>query len=192
MGNFSNAKAITFFDTELTNLDPEKSALLDITIITDWSEGGTETWSTKVKPTKAQLKKADPEALKIVGYNEEDWKNAPSIDEVAETIVKKLTWGPICAHNAVFDYRHLTEILKRAGWEEVFMGKTDWSKKQFSLSTLIYDTRALAHIYLDSERQNMAVLRERFELTDEGAHTSQKDTEDCRTIFYNIISETMQ
>jgi DNA polymerase III epsilon subunit-like protein len=191
MPNFANSKSVTFFDTEVTSLDINRSALLDITIVTDWEDGGQKVFTTKVKPTARDLELADEEALKIVGYSDELWKDAPTFDEVAPEIAKRLKWGPIVAHNAIFDYRQLASIFTRNGWTEVFSGSSDVSKKQFSFASLIYDTRALAHIFLECERQNMQVLREHFGLSDKNAHSSLKDTADCRTIFYNIISKTL-
>jgi len=191
MPNFSNSRSITFFDTEVTTLDINRSALLDITIVTDWEDGSQKVYTTKVKPTARDLELADEEALKVVGYSDELWKDAPTFDEVAYEIADRLKWGPIVAHNAIFDYRQLSSIFTRNGWKEVFLGNANTKKKEFSFSSLIYDTRALAHIFLECERQNMKVLREHFGLSDKNAHTSLKDTADCRTIFYNIITKVL-
>ena len=38
LGNLTTAKAITFLDIETTHLDPSKSAILSISIITDWED----------------------------------------------------------------------------------------------------------------------------------------------------------
>ena len=35
MANFTTAKAVTFFDIETTHLDPKRSAVLEISIITE-------------------------------------------------------------------------------------------------------------------------------------------------------------
>ena len=56
MGNFTTAKATTFFDIETTHLDPSRSAVLEISIITDWDSGSTDTWTTKIKPRPVELK----------------------------------------------------------------------------------------------------------------------------------------
>ena len=44
MGNLKDSKSITFFDVETTSLDPSKSAILQITIITDWDNGKKDVW----------------------------------------------------------------------------------------------------------------------------------------------------
>jgi len=189
MGNFLTAKAVTFFDTEVTSLDPSRSALLEICIITDWNDGNRDVYHTKVKPTMKELSLADEEALKINGYNRKDWENAPSFDDVAVEIAKRLKWGPIVAHNAQFDVAHLTAIFERYGWKKEF--KANPKNKEFYLGYPVIDTCALAYLYINCERQNMTALRDHFGLKHEGGHGALKDTEDCRIIFYNIISDTI-
>lgn len=189
MANFASARSVTFFDTEVTHLDETKSALLEICIIVDYEEGSQYCFHTKIKPTMKELALASTEALKINGYNREDWKDAPNFDDVAKKIVKLLTWGPIIAHNAQFDVRHLTAIFERNGWTHA--NRTDIAKKEFSFGYPTIDTCALAFIYVDSQRQNMHALREHFDISHEGAHGALKDCEDCRNIFYNIIGNTL-
>ena len=55
MGNFTTAKAITFLDIETTHLSPKQSAILEISIITDWENGNTDKWTTKIKPKPIEL-----------------------------------------------------------------------------------------------------------------------------------------
>ena len=62
MGNLTNAKAITFFDVETTHLDPKLSAILEISIITDWENGQQDMWTTKIKPRRIEMQYASKEA----------------------------------------------------------------------------------------------------------------------------------
>ena len=119
MANLTTAKAITFLDIETTHLDPSRSAVLSISIVTDWDNGQQDVWTTKIKPASTELEYASEEALKVCNYSAEEWKDAPSFSEVAETIAKKLRYGPLIAHNINFDISHLMASFKRRGWEEV-------------------------------------------------------------------------
>ena len=192
MANFTTAKAVTFFDIETTHLDPKRSAVLEISIITEWDNGNTDKWTTKIKPKPVELKFASQEALKICGYSDEEWADAPVFEQVAETIAKKLRFGPIIAHNIDFDVSHLTAVFERYGYKK-------WSRdnpvsedaKIYSFGYPKIDTCALSYLFLPTERQNLDTLREHLEISAEGAHTAQKDVEDCRTLFYHIISETI-
>jgi len=190
MGNFLTAKSFTFFDIETTHLDPSRSAVLEIAIITDWEDGNRDVWTTKIKPRDLELEHASDEALKICGYTHEAWDDAPYFEDVADTIAKKLRWGPVIAHNAQFDVNHLSASFKRRGWREPeFNEKFEDGKKLFRVGYPVIDTCALAYLFVESERQNLKTLREHFSISSEGAHTALKDTEDCATLFYNIISE---
>ena len=120
MANLTTAKAITFLDIETTHLDPSRSAVLSISIVTDWDNGQQDVWTTKIKPASIELEYASEEALKVCGYNTADWKDAPSFTEVAETIAKKLRYGPLVAHNINFDISHLKASFKRRGWDRSF------------------------------------------------------------------------
>ena len=90
MGNLTTAKAITFLDIETTHLDPKQSAILSISIVTDWDDGTQDVWTTKIKPKDIELHYASPEAIKVCNYSDEDWKDAPNFNKVADTIIKKL------------------------------------------------------------------------------------------------------
>ena len=191
MANFSSAKAITFLDIETTHLDPKRSTVLEISIITDWEGGDTDVWTTKIKPLSIELEFASKEALEICGYNDEEWADAPMFEQVADTIASKLRYGPLVAHNIEFDISHLTAVFKRYKYQQ-------WNRdlpedtKTFSFGYPKIDTCALAYLFLPTERQNLDTLREHLDISLEGAHSAEKDVKDCRTIFYNIIGETIK
>jgi len=189
MGNLASAKAVTFLDIETTHLSPTKSAILQICFITDWEDGRQDVWSTKIKPKTIELSFASEEALKICGFKEDEWSDAPSFNDVAPEIVKRLTWGPLVAHNINFDLAHLRAVFNRYGWKEVDDVKQLEGNKNFKIGYPIIDTCALSYLFLPTDRQNLQVLREYFDMTQEGAHDAIKDTEDCRQVFYNILNE---
>jgi ATP-dependent DNA helicase DinG len=188
MGNILTAKAITFLDVETSHLDPKKSAILQISIITDWEDGNQDVWTTRIQPRDLEVEFASPEALKICNYNYDQWNDAPFFEDVAPTIAKKLAWGPIVAHNAQFDVAHLKSSFERRGWREPQRNeKFDASKKMFKIGYPVIDTCALAYMFLPTERQNLNALREHFNIDTNRAHSADTDVEDCRTVFYNII-----
>jgi len=188
MGNLTTAKAITFLDIETTHLDPKQSAILSISIVTDWDNGKQDVWTTKIKPKDIELKYASKEALEVCHYSDEEWKDAPSFEDVAETIANKIKYGPLVAHNINFDIAHLKASFFRRGWEETKPGEKYGSgNKKFNPGYPLIDTCALAYIFLPTDRQNMTALREHFKMSKEGEHTAEKDVMDCREIFYKII-----
>ena len=191
MGNFASSKAVTFLDIETTQLDPKKSAILQISFITDWENGKQDSWSTKIKPKPIELEFASKEALAICNYTEEGWENAPSFSQVAGEIAKRLTWGPLVAHNINFDLSHIRAVFARYKWTEVDSVKNLDDEQTFKVGYPIIDTCALAYLFLPTERQNLNELRQYFNISTDGAHEAVKDTEDCRTVFYHIIGEKL-
>ena len=190
MGNFSSAKAVTFLDIETTHLSPKMSTILEIALITDWEDGRQDVWTTKIKPSSLEIEYASPEALEICKYNEADWADSPSFQSIASEISRRLTWGPIVGHNIQFDLDHIRAVFKRYGWKEVNSASdVSAEEKTFKIGYPIIDTCALAYLFSPSDRQNLAALREHLDISSDGAHTALKDTEDCRTIFYEIVSQ---
>lgn len=191
MGNLANSKSVTFLDIETTHLDPKKSAILQISFITDWEGGQQNVWSTKIKPKDLELKFASRSALDICNYSEEDWQDAPSFQDVASEISKRLTWGPLVAHNINFDLSHIRAVFNRYGWEEVDRVSDLEKDRKYKIGYPIIDTCALAYLFLPTERQNLDTLREHFSISTEGSHEAVKDTQDCREIFYRILENRL-
>lgn len=195
MGNLLNAKSLTFFDVETTHLDAAKSAILQIAIVTDWEDGRRDVWTTKIKPKDIELKFADKEALRVCNYNEHDWKDAPSFNEVAEVIAKKLRWGPIIGHNVQFDIAHLTAVFHRYGWskcETKIMADPSVTNKLYRFGYPVIDTCSLAYLFLDSDYQNLDHLREHLNLDKTKSHDALYDTIDCSKVFYEVINRKYQ
>ena len=186
MGNITNFRTITFFDTETTSLDPTKGEIIQVAILTEDGQGNLKEWSTKVKP-KLRPGTYQQSALDINGYSEEDWSDAPTIEEVAEEIVSRLRWGPLVAHNANFDIRFLENVLTRdAGWTPG--NTTDLENKTFRFGYPIIDTVSLAYLMIPTERQSLMTLREHFDISKEGGHEAVKDCHDTRTVFWYCVN----
>jgi len=193
MGNLGTAKGVTFFDVETTSLDPSKSAILQIAIITDWEDGKQDKWETKIKPREVELRFADKQALEICGYNPKEWEDAPSFEEVAHTIAKKLVWGPIVGHNVQFDINHLTAAFNRRGWKQFNRNDNIYEslsakEKKYKFGYPAIDTCALAYLFLPYERQNMDTLRTSLLLNTGAAHDALSDAKACREVFYHIMA----
>ena len=189
MGNILDYRTITFFDVETTHLDPTLGEIIQIAIVTEGRDSQLTEWSTKIKPL---LKPGtySKRALEINGYNERDWKDAPSLADVADTIVDKLRWGPIVAHNASFDIAFVESCLERySSWHKG--SRTDFNDEIFRLGYPVIDTVALAWLLMPTERQNLNALREHLDLSQDGAHEAVKDVYDCRAVFWHCVESTL-
>ena len=193
MGNLGTAKGVTFFDVETTSLDPARSAILQIAIISDKEDGTQETWSTKIKPRDVELRFADKEALKICGYNRSDWEDEPMFEDVAHEIAKRLVWGPVVGHNVQFDISHLTAAFNRRGWSPITRTDNIYrvienKEKKYKFGYPAIDTCAMAYMFLQSERQSLDHLRSELLLNTGASHDALSDAKACREVFYHILN----
>ena len=90
--------------------------------------------------------------------------------------------------NINFDLSHIRAVFGRYKWTEVDSVGDANTDNCFKIGYPIIDTCALSYLFLPTDRQNLNVLREYFEISTDGAHEAVKDTEDCREIFYRIVS----
>lgn len=113
---------LVFVDTETTGTDPHKHELIEIAVVRVrqlWKEGekpsftAISDWSAKVRPE--HIVSADPAALKVNGYNKEEWKDALSLEDALREFSKQTEGGIMVAHNVAFDAHFLDTQLSRLG-----------------------------------------------------------------------------
>jgi len=172
--------AIHFIDTETTGLDASVHEIIEIAIITENGDGDIKRWCTKIKPQR--IEDADPKALEVNGYNEEDWRDAPTFEEVYEHCLwdKWDNEDIMVGHNIAFDAEFLREECRRIG---------EWQTDQYFPRTKI-DTITLAHEHLMPMgllSLSMGSIRSFLDWSYEGAHTALKDAEDCRKLYWCLL-----
>lgn len=193
MSNFTNAKAITFLDTETISLNPVQGVdtLLSISFITDWDSGNISSKTHLIKMTPEKLDSSSQQALEINNYSDEAWKDSVTLESVAGDIAKSIAWGPLVGHNIQFDINHIVSSLESIGWRRAEQGERfDIEKKIYQIGYPIIDTCALAYLFVETEKQNLNVLREHMNISLNRAHDAKNDVEDCRQIFYHIMKNT--
>ena len=94
-----------YVDIETGGLSPQSSDVVSIAII----DGYGEMHYTKVKP----LLPVEPKAASVNGYNEADWADAPTLQQVSKTICKLLYGKQIIGYNVSFDTDYLRTRLSK-------------------------------------------------------------------------------
>lgn len=97
-------KSIIIIDLETTGLDPQKHEIIEIGAV---RAGTGETFEVKVSPERPG--DSDPDALRVNGYKEEDWIDAPTLKE-ALTLLNEFVgddYPHFMAYNATFDWTFL-------------------------------------------------------------------------------------
>ena len=189
MLNLATHNGLVFLDTETTSLDCKTGEIISVCIIEEHTNGKTNKWTTLIKPKLLPGTFSD-KALEIAGYDRERWKDAPEFYQVAGEIVKRLTGKPIIGHNVQFDINFIEESLQKAGWKRD--RNTSIQLSTYKLGYPKIDTVALAWLLLPCERQNLNVLREHLGIDTSRAHDCVTDTEDCRSVFWACVNETLK
>jgi DNA polymerase III epsilon subunit-like protein len=161
-----------FVDTETTGLDHTKHEMLEIAIVVI-ENGEKTTIERKIKPTN--LETAQPKALEVNGYNEEEWAEAQEWDKQMSLEFRDLIRGAmIVGHNPMFDLRFIEAACTRFG-------------VRLPLRP-VFDTKCAAYM-LGHNRLGMDKIREQDEnMTKEGSHRALKDVEDCIYLFESVFN----
>jgi DNA polymerase III subunit epsilon len=115
MKNILNLKTknIAITDLETSGLDPYRHEILEIglVLIEQPSFDIIDTLDIKVKPQN--ISTASSEALRINGYNEQDWKNAIPLREAMTRYFNKVKGATFCAYNVSFDLPFILQATKK-------------------------------------------------------------------------------
>ena len=108
-------RPIAITDVETTGLDAVKHEILEIglVLVDQRTDEVIDTLNIKVKPE--HIETADPNALKINGYDPENWQNAVSLLEAMTLYSQKAKNAIFCSHNVTFDWSFIAEAFKKAG-----------------------------------------------------------------------------
>jgi DNA polymerase III epsilon subunit-like protein len=160
-----------FVDTETTGLDHTKHEMLEIAIVVI-ENGERTTIERKIKPTRIET--AQPKALEVNGYSEQEWEEAEEWNKEMSLEFRDLIRGAmIIGHNPMFDLRFIEAACTRFG-------------VRLPLRP-VFDTKCAAYM-LGHNRLGMDKIREQDEnMTKEGAHRALKDVEDCIYLFESVF-----
>lgn len=177
---------LTVLDTETTGLDNHRHEIIDIALIQyvlseDGNRFVVNKYNSKIKP--AHIETANPVALKINHYKEEDYVAAPTHREVLPS-VRKLIEGSdlLIGQNLIFDLGFINEACQK------LYGEDD----KINFPPYI-DTKAMADVLRKKDiiqKSGMDYLCEHFNVSYEGdAHTALVDCERTMMVFDHLLNE---
>ncbi len=176
---------LAFIDLETTGLDPIKHEIIEIggIVARQIPQAGRGSaiepiaeFEYKIKPK--DLTSADPEALRINGYNDADWLFAPDLEQVLPAIADQTEGAIMIAHNVMFDWNFLNQAFLRTGIK---------NKMHYHKIDLL--AMAFAKLYHQEEVQyfNLASLAKHFDITNPKAHTALADTQTAFAIYRKLL-----
>ena len=160
------------FDFETTGLQVETDRAIEVAAIM-FKDGKTaEKFVTLINP---QIPISDLIA-DITGITNEMVTEAPLEKEIIDDLFEFLGDYPIVAHNTPFDLSFLRAMAER-------------HNKDF-IERKCYDTLTLSRAFLFFQpTHNLSAVSEYFNLSSEGAHRAEKDTENCGEVFIELVHE---
>ena len=171
---FSSLKLDRFiaFDFETTGLQVETDRAIEVAAIMFKDGKPAEKFVTLINP---QIPISDLIA-DITGITNEMVTEAPLEKEIIDDLFEFLGDYPIVAHNTPFDLSFLRAMAER-------------HNKDF-IERKCYDTLTLSRAFLFFQpMHNLSAVSEYFNLSSEGAHRAEKDTENCGEVFIELVHE---
>ncbi len=172
---------LAFIDIETTALDHEKGEIIELGVVIARLKDDALTVIDEIdlKIAPKHIETAEPQALRINGYNEADWIFAVSIEDALKTYIKKTEGAIFVAHNITFDYGFIEANLKRYGLED----KMHFHK---------LDTLAMAFGILQSNddmgKLGLRALCEKYGIENKKAHSAYADAYATYEVFKKLLN----
>tara|TARA_R100000353_G_scaffold159213_3_gene118641 strand:- start:709 stop:1278 length:570 start_codon:yes stop_codon:yes gene_type:complete len=166
---------LCFFDTETTGLNHNKHEIIEYSIIVHINDVEKFRRTRRVKPLR--INEADPEALKINGFDPRKWINPEHPNKTADFFTELIYQYPemiFVGHNVQFDLAFLKKLCR--DYHPNF-----WIKNRY------IDTKCLAIATLfplGLKSAKLDEIRRFLDWTCINSHRAEKDCEDARDLFY--------
>lgn len=169
---------LAFVDTESTGIGMHHDIVeIGVIRVSAYNFSILDEWEVRIKPESVD--KFDPEALKIVGYTEDDWKDAIGEEEAIKEFLKKTENTILVGHNLTWDWILLHKTLKKYGLDH-----SSWYK---SLDTF---TLAWEKLRKDTSIKSFGLeeLSRYFGITQDRPHRALSDAKTTYEVFLKLIS----
>ena len=131
-------RPLAITDCEMTGLDPRRHEIIEIGLVLAHPRtlDIIDTLDVKVKPE--HIETADPDALKINGYNEGDWKDALTLQVALAQYATKTANGIFTAQNVSSDWSFIdaafekTQLWNRLDYHRIDTFAIAWAKLRHS------------------------------------------------------------
>lgn len=168
-------RPLAFVDLEFTGLGPEHEILqIGCVMVSQPDFSITGEWEAKVKPL--HIESADPEAMKIVGYSEDAWKEALSPKDALEQFNEVARDAVLIGFNVVGDFYQLKKTYQQAGLIPAY----HWQ-------VLDVQSMLFADFYDDMVGFRMREVVEHFGLKNDHWHDALADARATYEIFKKIM-----
>ncbi len=172
---------LAFVDIETTAIERDKGEVIELGIVVAKMKGDTLTVIDEVdlKIQPKHIETADPQALRINGYNEADWLFAVSLEEAMKVFVEKTKGAIFLAHNITFDYPFIEKALRDTS--------LDHDMHFYKIDTLSVAFGVL-HTNGDMGKLSLRMLCEKFGVENKKAHSAFADAYALYEVFKKMMN----
>lgn len=175
---------LAFVDIETTGFDPDKHEIIEIglVLVKQLGDDGNkfevlEEVELKIKPER--IEDADPQALKVNGYEPSQWIFANTLEQAMKIFSEKTENAIFTAHNLTFDYSFIDRAFKKTAIEnKMFYPKLDTISVAY----------AKLHNNPQVEKFRLQKLCEYFGIKNERAHTALADAKATFLIYEKLMN----
>lgn len=171
---------LAFIDLETTGFDPEKQDIVEIgcIVVEQVPQPGKgpalkviSELEMKVHPLNIET--ADPEALRINGYNSADWLFAVTLEQALHALNEKVKDAIIVGQNVTFDWLFLQSAYKKTGiknpmhYHKIDLIPMAFTKHYHNEKLQYFSLKNLAQYYgIENEKAHTALadIRVTFEI----------------------------
>jgi DNA polymerase-3 subunit epsilon len=131
----------------------------------------------KIQPKN--IDKAEPQALRINGYNEADWLFAVSLEDAMKELAKKTDGAIFVAHNVTFDYGFIESAFKKTNTE---------NKMHYHRLDTISLAFGILHSNDDISKLSLRALCEKYGIENKRAHSAFADAYATYEVFKKLMN----
>ena len=170
---------LVFVDTETTGIFLDKE-LLEIGAVRVNSKTLEVIATTDIKIKPSKLESADPEALRVIGFDEEEWnKEGISLMEGMRKFLDFAREGMLVGHNLAFDWMHIQNGIETCDLEPTYFYK---GLDIFSMAWLKFGKTK--HL----EKMSLKEMAEFFDIKIERHHRAIDDALATYHIYMELVS----
>jgi len=118
-----NDRDLLFFDTETTGFELDKE-LIEIGAVRAKAKTFEKLSEIDIKIRPQRLELADPEALRVVGFDEAEWRaEGVSLTQGIKEFLTLAENTMLVGHNLAFDWMHIQKAIEACGFEPTYFYK---------------------------------------------------------------------
>jgi DNA polymerase-3 subunit epsilon len=175
---------LAFVDVETTGFDPEKHEIIELGLVLVRQKGDAgkefeliEELEFKIKPE--HIDSADPQALKVNGYDPSAWIFGNTLAEAMKAFAIKTEDAIFVAHNVTFDYAFIEKAFKQTEIEnKMFYPKIDTISVAF----------AKLHANPRIDKFRLQKLCEFFGIENARAHSALSDARALYEVYKKLMN----